>query len=81
MACQEQEPCPLNPVFYIYLLNMDTQDGQDNEDETLRHRKRARSMIGLGLCSRCSMSLEAGFRILVETWAIVELKTVVTFAQ
>ena len=30
----------------IYLLNMDTQDRQDNQDERLRHRKRAGPMIG-----------------------------------
>ena len=43
MACREQGICPVGPVFY--LLNMDTQDTQDIQDETLRHGKRARSMI------------------------------------
>ena len=30
----------------LHYLNMDTQDEQDKEDETLLHRKRTRSMIG-----------------------------------
>ena len=43
MVYQEQGPCPIKPVFY--LLNMDTQDRQDKQDEKLLHRKRTRSMI------------------------------------
>ena len=35
MAYREQGPCPVKPVFYI--LNIDTQDRQDNQDETLLH--------------------------------------------
>ena len=42
-AYQEQGPCPVNAVFYI--LNMDTQDRQDNQDEKLLHKKRTGSMI------------------------------------
>ena len=41
MACREQGPCPDKPVFYI--LNMDTQDRQD---EMLWHGIRTGSMIG-----------------------------------
>ena len=36
-AYQEPGPCPVKPVFYI--LNMDTQDRQDNQDEKLVHKK------------------------------------------
>ena len=43
MAYQEQGPCPVKPVFY--LLNMDTQDRQDKQDEKLLHRKLTGSMI------------------------------------
>ncbi len=32
--------------LYIYLLNMDTQDGQDNHGGTLLHRKQTCSMTG-----------------------------------
>ena len=42
-AYQEQGPCPVNAVFYI--LNMDTQDRQDNQDEKLVHKKLTGSMI------------------------------------
>ena len=44
LACWEQGPCPVKPVFCIG--NMDTQDRQDKQDETLLHRKLTRSMIG-----------------------------------
>ena len=44
MAYREQGPCRVKPVFYE--LNMDTQDRQDKEHETLRHRKQTRSMTG-----------------------------------
>ena len=44
MTYREQGPCPVKPVFYI--LNMDRQDGQDKQDETLRHGKLTRSVIG-----------------------------------
>ena len=42
-AYQEQGPCPVKPVFYI--LNMDTQDRQDNQDEKLLHKKLIGSII------------------------------------
>ena len=42
-AYQEQGPCPVKPVFYI--LNMDTQDRQDNQDEKLVHKKLIGSII------------------------------------
>ena len=35
MAHREQESCSARPVFY--LLNMDAQDAQDNQDGTLLH--------------------------------------------
>ena len=41
--------CEYSKRLYIYLLNMDTQDGQENQDETPRYKKRARSMIGFVL--------------------------------
>ena len=41
MANREKARCPVNPVFCP--LNM---DGQDKQDDTLRHRKQNRSMIG-----------------------------------
>ena len=34
VAYRQHGPCPVDPV--IYLLNMDTQDAQDQQDETLR---------------------------------------------
>ena len=43
MAYQEQGPCPVKPVFY--LLNVDTQDRQDKQEEKLLLRKLTRSMI------------------------------------
>ncbi len=43
MVYGEQGPCSVNPVFYF--LNMDTQDRQDKQDETLRHRHGTGSMI------------------------------------
>ena len=44
MAYREQGPCPVKLVFY--LLNMDIQDGQDKQNETLLRGKRTGSMIG-----------------------------------
>ena len=35
VAYRQQGPCPVDPV--IYLLNMDTPDAQDEQDETLLH--------------------------------------------
>ena len=35
MAYRDQGPCPVKPVFYI--LNIDTQDRQDKQDEKLLH--------------------------------------------
>ena len=44
MGFRQQGTVPLNRS--VALGNMDIQDEQDKEDETLRHRKRTRSMIG-----------------------------------
>ena len=43
MAFREQGPCPAKSVFY--LLNMDTQDRQDKQNEKLLHRKLTGSII------------------------------------
>ena len=78
MACREQGPCRAKPVFY--LLNMDAQDRQDKQHETLRHRKQIRSMIGW--VSVVIQEPGSGFwEIRVGTEAMVELKTVETLAQ
>ena len=37
VACRQQGPCAVGPV--IYLLNMDRQDAQDEQDERLWHGK------------------------------------------
>ena len=42
-AYQEPGPCPVKPVFYI--LNIDTQDRQDKQDEKLLHKKLTGSII------------------------------------
>ena len=47
MDYREQGPCPAIPVFY--LLNIDAQDAQDNQYETLRHERLAPAMIASGL--------------------------------
>ena len=73
MAYREQGPCRVKPVFY--LLNMDTQDRQDKQHETLRHRKRTRSMIGWVL----AVIHEPGsgyWEICVGTEAMVKVKPV-----
>ena len=43
VAYRQPGPCPVDPV--IYLLNMDTQDGQDKKNEKLVRGKRAGSLI------------------------------------
>ena len=66
MANREQGTCPVNPVYYI--LNMDAQDRQDNQDETLWHRVRTRLLE----VTHEPGSVLGGIR--VGTWAMVELK-------
>ena len=46
VAYRQQEPCPVDPV--IYLLNMDSQDEQDIEDETLLQKKLTRAKRDAG---------------------------------
>ena len=43
VAYRQQGPCPVDPV--IYQLNMDTQDAQDQQDETLLHGKLTRCVF------------------------------------
>ena len=71
-------PSRAKPVFY--LLNMDTQDRQDKQQERLRHRKQTRSMIGWVL--EVIQEPGSGFwEIRVGTEAMVELMTVETLAK
>ena len=46
VAYRQQGPCPVDPV--IYLLNMDTQDAQDNQDGRLLRERPAPAMIACG---------------------------------
>ena len=46
VAYRQQEPCPVDPVFYP--LNIDTQDEQDIEDETLLQKKLTRAKRDAG---------------------------------
>ena len=48
MALWKQGPCPVKPVFSIYLLNMDAQDAQDIQDGTLQHERLTPAMIACG---------------------------------
>ena len=78
MAYREQGPCRARPVYY--LLNMDAQDRQDKQHQTLRHRKQIRSMIRWVL--EVIQEPGSGFwEIRVGTEAMVERKTVETLAK
>ncbi len=46
MACREQGPCRVKPVFY--LLKMDAQDAQGNQNGTLPHQRLTPAMIAYG---------------------------------
>ena len=59
---------------------MDTQDGQDKQDEKLLHRKLTRSMIR-GACEGIPMGLGENFWILVEEKAMASLKTLKPLAK
>ena len=61
-------PAP-SRILQKALLNMDIQDAQDHQDETLLHRKRTPSMIR-SVCEVILMGLGANSRILVEEKAM-----------